>query len=94
MGGLLQLWVEMLYLKRVLGPHLGKAEDQCIETLRLIAQRVLDALKIVNPQDLEDVQRFTVGVQVCHDSHVCDWISQLLLELLHWSVHKNLPFCI
>eukprot|EP00884_Botryococcus_braunii_P016634 jgi/Botrbrau1/3654/Bobra.0204s0044.1 len=62
-GGLLQLWVEMLYLKRVLGPHLGKAEDQCIETLRLIAQRVLDSLKNANPQDLEDVQRFTLYVQ-------------------------------
>lgn len=72
-GGLLQLWVEMLYFKRVLGSQSSKADEQCQETLRLIAQRVLDALKAANPQDLLDLQRFTVGVQVrapqlCHAS--------------------------
>jgi hypothetical protein len=74
----------MLYLKRVLGPHLGKAEDQCIEILRLIAQRVLDALKNSNPQDLDDVQRFTVGVQVPS----C-WASPLFLP---FQILAVLPF--
>lgn len=63
-GGLLQLWVEVLYFKRVLGAHSSKADEQCQETLRLIAKRVLDALKAANPQDLVDLQRFTLGVQV------------------------------